>query len=166
LLKLADRKRKLKNVLFLFIGNGTEKQKLKKQAKNMKLENVRFMDFIPRTDYNELVKICNVGFISLHPDVPIPNIPSKTLSYFNAKLAVLSVVDPITDYGDYMLNQFNAGLSSMATDFESLSANFDTLYNNPDLCKEMGENGYKSLITHFSPELAYKEIMKAYSNEN
>ncbi len=165
LLDLAEIKRNKKDVLFLLVGKGTEKEKLKKQAHDMNLDNVKFMDFIPRADYNELIKICNIGFISLHPNVPIPNIPSKTLSYFNAKLPVLAAVDPITDYGDYMLHEFNAGLSSLSSDFEGLSSNFDTLYNNPDLCKEMGENGYKCLQTHFSPELAYNEIIKACYNE-
>lgn len=166
LLKLADEKKKYKDVLFLLIGEGTEKKKLKSRASEMGLNNVVFFNSIPRSEYNDLMKICSVGFISLHPEVPIPNIPSKTLSYFNAKLSILAAIDSVTDYGEYLLNSFNAGLFSNANDFEQLSQNFDKLYFNESLRKEMGENGYNSLQTHFSPYSAYLEIITAVQNEN
>ncbi len=162
LLKLAERKKSLKDVIFLIIGNGTEKIKLMKQAQKMNLNNVRFMDFIARNDYNDLMKLCDIGFISLHPKVPIPNIPSKTLGYFKAKLPILAVTDPITDYGEFMLDKSQSGLWSLATDFEKLCANFDKLYYDSKLRKQMGENGYNYFLKNFTADKAYNEIITAY----
>lgn len=169
LLKLAERKKTLKDVIFLIIGKGTEKVKLMKQAKKMNLNNVCFMDFIPRDDYNNLMKLCDIGFISLHPKVPIPNIPSKTLGYFQAKLPILAVTDSITDYGKFMLDKSQSGLWSLATDFEKLCVNFDKLYYDPILRKQMGENGYNYFLKNFTTDKAYSEIItacKEYGNNN
>lgn len=164
LLNLAESKKTLENVLFLLIGSGTEKSRLEKQAQKMNLKNVRFMDFITPEDYNDLMKVCDIGFISLNPKIPIPNIPSKTLGYFGAKLPILAAIDPITDYGDYMLDMSHSGLWSLATDFEGLSANFDKLYYNADLRKQMGENGYNYLLNNLTTDKAYNEIISAYNN--
>lgn len=159
LLRLAERKSFLSDVVFVLIGRGTEKNKLEKQAQSMNLRNIRFMEYIPHDDYFEIMKICDVGFISLHPNAPIPCIPSKTLSYFGAKLPILASIDPLTDYGEYMLENSNSGYWSLATDFEGLSANFDRLYYNADLRKSMGENGYNYLLNNFSTRKAYQEIV-------
>ena len=159
LLSLAEKKREMKDVLFLLIGKGTEVNKLKNRVAEMNLDNVRFMDFIPRSDYNDIMKLCDVGFISLHPNVPIPNIPSKTLGYFNAKLPILASVDPVTDYGEYIIDRSKAGLWSLATDINLLSENFDTLYNSSGLRSEMGENGYQYLKDNFNVTAIYNEII-------
>jgi len=162
LLKLAEHKKSFSDVIFLIIGNGTEKERLKKQAKKRNLDNVRFMDLIPSDDYNDLMKLCDIGFISLHPKLAIPNIPSKTLSYFQAKLPILAVTDSITDYGEFMLDKSRSGLWSLATDFEKLCVNFDKLYYNSALRKQMGENGFNYFLNNFTTDKAYNEIISAY----
>jgi len=169
LLKLAERKKTLKDVIFLIIGKGTEKVKLMKEAKKMNLNNVCFMDFIPRDDYNNLMKLCDIGFISLHPKLPTPCIPSKTLGYLKSKLPILAVIDPITDYGEFLLDKSQSGLWSLATDFEKLCVNFDKLYYDPILRKQMGENGYNYFLKNFTTDKAYSEIItscKEYGNNN
>lgn len=163
MLELAYKKKDLDNVVFLLIGNGTEKAELEYKSKSMGLKNVRFMNSIPREDYDDLMKICDVGFISLHPKLPIPNIPSKTLGYFGAKLPILAVTDSITDYGEYILERSHSGLWSREEDCEKLYENFDILYNDFDLRKQMGENGYKFFIDNFTTDKAYEEIRNACS---
>ncbi|KAA6347111.1 hypothetical protein EZS27_005404 [termite gut metagenome] len=163
LLQLAGQKRTLKDALFLFVGNGTEKNTLKRTAGEMQLSNVRFMEGLPQEDFDDLLKVCDIGFISLHPKVPTPNIPSKTLAYFNAKLPVLAAIDPITDYGEYLLDKGQCGLWSLSIDIEGLSLNFDKLYYNTTLRKQMGENGYNYLSQCFIVDKAYDEIIVAYN---
>lgn len=165
-LELAAAKKHLKDVLFLFVGKGTERRKLEDKAKEMDLENVRFMDFIPREDYNDLIKISDIGLISLHKDLPIPNIPSKTLGYFVNKVPILASIDFITDYGEYIIETSNSGLWSYATDLEKLSSNFDTLYEDNTLRKNMGENGYQYFLRNFTTDKAYNEIMESYYSKN
>lgn len=161
LLKLAKEKSGLKDVLFILAGRGTHKEMLIKQAQDMGLDNVRFLDFIPRDEFDLLQASCNVGYISLHPDFPTPNIPSKYMGYYGVKLPILAVLDPVTDFGEYIIDSCNGGLWSLATDFEKLSRNFDIMYHDRKLCKRMGESGYK-YIQEFTPEKTYTLILEQY----
>lgn len=163
IIDLAKEKKHLTDVIFLFIGKGTEKNRLENRAKDLNLNNVRFMDFIPREDYNEILKICNIGIISLHKNIPIPNIPSKALSYFASKLPILASIDKITDFGNYIIDKSHSGLWSYAENFNDFSSNFDIMYNNPELRIEMGKNGYKYLKENFTTDIAYNEIIIAYN---
>lgn len=166
IIDLANEKKHLSDVLFLFVGNGTEREYLEEKSKKLKLNNIKFLDFIPRNDFNEIMKISNIGVISLHKNVPIPNIPSKTLAYFVNKLPILASIDKITDYGDYIIDKSNSGLWSYAENFKDLSSNFDIMYNNFELRSKMGENGYNYLKDNFTTDKTYSKIMKSYNTKH
>lgn len=146
------------DVIFLLVGKGTQRKKVEEIARKKNVSNVLFKDFIPRDDYQRLVSLCDIGLISLNERFTIPNIPSKTLSYFNLRIPVLASLDKNTDYGQ-ILEEAQAGFWSIAGDIESYKKNFDRLYSDSELRKRMGENGRTYLEHHMTPEVAYKRIM-------
>jgi hypothetical protein len=81
------------DVIFLFLGEGSEKQRIVDFAERLKLKNVRFMDPLPRHQYNEVVRFCDIGLVNLSEKFTIPNIPSRTLSYWEAKIPVLAAIE-------------------------------------------------------------------------
>lgn len=145
------------NIVFLIIGTGTRKRYLEQLVANNRLDNVIIKDQLPRTDYQELVYNADVGLISLNEKFTIPNIPSKTLSYFNARIPILAAIDPHTDYGK-ILESSSSGLWSLTGDIEKYKDNFDRFYNDPGLRTQMGENGYAYLVRHLTPAMAYNTI--------
>lgn len=164
IVSLAEMYRENNNIIFLVIGNGTKKKHLENLVAGKGLNNVIIKDFIPGPDYLKLVVVSDVGLISLSEKFTIPNIPSKTLAYFNAKVPILAAIDANTDYGK-ILEESGAGLWSVTGDNEQYKRNFDTLYNNPSLRKEMGENGYKYLEQHLTVELTYQKILEQIKND-
>lgn len=158
-LKLAKDKKHLKDVLFLFIGQGTEKEHLREIVRNDNLTNVRIEDFIPQKDYKDVLRCASVGIITLSPVMFFANCPSKAVSYWQNKIPVLASLDKVTDFGTYFIDRSKSGLWSFATDYSKLSENFDKLYNDASLRKEMGENGYKFFNDNFTVDKAYREIM-------
>lgn len=147
-----------KDIVFLLLGRGQEIEKVKKIAKERAIDNISFMDFIPKDDYNNLLSVCDVGLVSLNEKLAIPNIPSKTLSYFNLSIPVVASIDRNTDYGEY-LESAGAGFWSYAGDRDNFKANLLKLYNSPQLSKEMGENGYRFYMENMLPDKAYATIM-------
>lgn len=145
------------DVVFLLVGKGVQQARIRKMIAEMNLSNTILKDFIPYQDYQKLVAQCDIGLISLNERFTIPNIPSKTLSYFNLKIPVLASLDTATDYGQ-ILESINAGLWSPAGDVPALKANFDKLYRDPQLRKQMGENGRRYLETHMSDKVAYRVL--------
>src|SRR5690606_22422450 len=53
------------DVLFLFLGNGAEKQNLITQASNLELRNVLFLDSKPKQEALEYLKLVDVALVNL-----------------------------------------------------------------------------------------------------
>jgi glycosyltransferase involved in cell wall biosynthesis len=157
-LELARRCMVHSDVLFLFLGDGTQREKIEYLANLNGINNVRFKNTIPRDDYIRLVRVCDIGLISLNEKFTIPNFPSKTMAYFAAGIPVLAAVDKATDYGEVLQNA-QAGLVSEAGEHEVFYRNFVKLYESSELRISLGENGRKFFLEHMTSEIACKTIM-------
>jgi glycosyltransferase involved in cell wall biosynthesis len=89
----------------------------------------------------------------------LPNYPSKVNSYYGYKKPVLASVDKNTDFG-IMQENIKSGFWSEAGDIDSLKTNLIKLYNNEQLRKELGENGYNYMKKNLLPINAYSIIME------
>lgn len=156
---LAEAYRHDEQIAFLVMGKGTKKKYLEQLVAAHNLKNVIVKDTLPRQDYERLVCNADIGLISLSEKFTIPNIPSKTLAYFNAKIPILASIDENTDYGQ-LLEKANAGLWSVTGDIETYKKNFNTLYQNAELRKQMGENGYAYFLKYLTTGKAYETIKK------
>ena len=167
LLELANEYKKNDEIKFLFVGKGNEKEKLKRIKSEKKLENVKFVDFVPREDYEKLTLACDIGIVSLHSCFTIPNIPSKTVDYCKLGIPILAVTDKNTDYPKILEKEAKAGLSSIYGDLKSYKENFEKLYNDKELRLQLGKNGRKYYEEHLGVDKAYKTIMnKINGDEN
>lgn len=146
------------DVIFFLIGKGTQKKEIMDMAAKENVENILFRDLVPQKDYLQLVSQCDIGLISLNINFTIPNIPSKTMAYYDAGIPVLASIDASTDYGR-ILEESKSGLYSLSGDLQGLKKNFDLLYHDARLREEMGENGRQFMKEHMTPEVAYKVIM-------
>jgi glycosyltransferase involved in cell wall biosynthesis len=68
-------------------------------------------------------------------------------------------VDKNTDFG-IMQENIKSGFWSEAGDIDSLKTNLIKLYNNEQLRKELGENGYNYMKKNLLPINAYSIIME------
>ncbi|WP_027400280.1 glycosyltransferase family 4 protein [Anaerovorax odorimutans] len=159
LLELAKAYKYREDLIFLIIGKGVLKDYIEKEVINNNLSNVIIRDFIPRDDYEGLLKQCDIGLINLDRRFTIPNIPSKTVGYFAVELPILASVDKNTDYGK-ILEDAKAGLWSVTGDLESYKANLQKLLSNESLRKEMGRNGRKYLEKNWTVQTTYNRIME------
>lgn len=81
----------------VIVGDGTEKQKIHKIIKEEKIKNTTFLEKLPKREYDELLKACDVGLIFLDKRFTIPNIPSRLLSYLEYSKPVIAATDKNTD---------------------------------------------------------------------
>ena len=164
-IKLAKKCEEYEDVLFLLVGKGAQRKAIEELAYKWKVKNVRFQDYVPREDYQQLVASCQIGLISLNERFTIPNIPSKVMSYFAVGIPVLASIDRNTDFGD-ILRKHGLGLVSYADDEEMFKMNFDTLYRQSRLREEMGKKGMDYFDKFMSPGTAYTAIMSAIVNKD
>lgn len=147
-------------VLFFIVGQGTEKAKIEKLIKDRNIQNVIIKNSLPREDYQNIISVANCGLISLHENFTIPNIPSKSLSYFNAKIPVLAAIDVNTDYGTIIQDEVKAGVWAPSNKPNQIKEKIDLLRSNPQLCKQMGENGYQYFVINVTPKHSCEIINK------
>lgn len=89
------------NLFFIIIGQGTEANKIKNLAKGQ--SNIKFIDFLPSSEYEQLLSLTDYGIISLHQNFTVPNFPAKVTSYLKLGIPILACVDDAA-YND--LGQF------------------------------------------------------------
>lgn len=150
-------------VVFFFSGKGTEKEKLFEYIKKEEISNVIIQDFIPREDYDKILKETDIGLVFLDYRFTIPNFPSRILSYFEYSIPVMAATDKNTDYKEILVNDAKAGLWCESNNIEEFKRQFEILLNNPEKRKKMGINGRKYLEENWTVEQSVKILEKAYN---
>lgn len=158
IIHLAKECSDIKDIIFYIVGWGSEKEKFEKLVKMEKVDNIIIGETFSRTAFFEFLQIADIGLISLSEDFTIPNIPSKALVYFNAKIPILASIDLQTDFGS-ILEKTQSGLWAEAGNTKELKEKLMLLYENKALRSQMGSNGYSYLKKHLSPSQAYSTII-------
>lgn len=97
LLELATKLCSNPSIGFVFVGRGSESQRLRDLAHVRKLVNVLFFDEIHPDEIPDLYSQCHVGLVSLDARHKSHNIPGKFLTYMQSGLPVLANVNPGND---------------------------------------------------------------------
>ena len=146
---------------FVVIGSGTELPKLQawydklKDNDNANL-NVTVMDGLPKTEYDELVRACDVGLIFLDHRFTIPNFPSRLLSYLENRMPVLCATDPNTDIGR-IAEENGFGFWCESNSAEVFTSILDKMIAADR--QAMGEKGYESLKANYTADNTYNTII-------
>lgn len=159
IIHLAEAVRDVSDLVFLIFGRGTQTEQILKLIDEKKLENVVFRKGVFREEYNNILKLVDIGLISLNKLFSIPNYPSKVTGYYKYKIPVLSAIDGNTDFGTEQ-EEIGCGLWSLSGDTEAFKANLMKLYKDKALRKKMGQRGYDFYIeNNLTPRGAYQTII-------
>lgn len=152
-------------VVFCFSGKGTEKEKLYKYIKEHDIKNVITIEYLPKEEYNNILKEANIGLIFLDSNFTIPNIPSRTLAYFEYSIPIMAATDKNTDYKDIIVNKAEAGLWCESNNIKEFREQFDYLIENKEDRIRMGQNGRKYLEANFTTNESVKILENTYKKE-
>lgn len=153
---------------FVVVGNGTEFPRLKewygslreKSQKNLNQNlSITLMEGLPKEEYDQLVRSCDVGLIFLDHRFTIPNYPSRLLSYLENKMPVLCATDPNTDMGR-IAEENGYGFWCESVRPEDFAALVDRMLAADR--KEMGEKGYEFLRKNYTVENTYNAVMRHF----
>lgn len=146
---------------FLIVGSGTEYLKIKRWFEVNNPSNAKLIYSLPKAEYDDLVRVADVGLIFLDPRFTIPNFPSRLLSYLENEMPVLMATDintdigPIADENGYGVWTENGNLSK----FNDL---IDKFCDGTFSINKMGEAGYKFLKNNYTVDKSYDIIMKHF----
>lgn len=159
IIDLAKLHKDKKDLVFVIIGKGLLKNKISDRIEKEHIENVKLLDYIPRQEYDKLIRHCSIGLVSLNKKFTIPNIPSRTLGYWKAKLPIFAIVDENTDYGINILEKHHGGVWCTVGDVSAYIEKFNRLYNESEEARRMGEDGYDALREYYNVKVALNTIL-------
>ena len=148
----------IKEAFFLIVGDGTEYNNFKKWIQIENINNALLIKELPKSEYDEIIKLSHVGLIFLNPKFTIPNFPSRILSYMQNCLPVICATDLVTDIGDIAINN-NFGYKCFTSDSEAFIDCVIKLLDK-NVRVTMGENGFNFLRNEYSVEKSYNKIIE------
>ncbi len=144
-------------VEFLFVGNGSESDLVKRTCEQC--DNAAFYDFMKPDEYDALMGDCDVGIVSLDVRFTIPNYPSRMLSYMALGKPMLACTDPNTDVRQLMTEEARCGLWCRSDDIEGFWKCIEELMDD-EKRRVLGMNGRRYLEENFDVSRSVSIIEK------
>lgn len=152
-------------IKYVIIGDGPEKEKLKKLAKELKLENVLFVGNIPRENMSNAIAACNAYIVPLKKnDLFLGAIPSKLFEPLAMGKPILLGVDG--EARELFIEKGNGGLFFKPEDANELAEKVLYLNANRNEISILGDNGKKFVSINFNREKIAKLFFEKLESLN
>ncbi len=151
--QILDAAKKLEdtNVLFLLIGQGMEKEKLKKMALEIKVTNVRFIDSVPKMEVFKYIIASEMGVSVLKKAEAFKTVYSnKTFDYMSCKKPVLMAIDGISRQ---LVEMAECGIYVEPENIEEINKKIREYLNDHERLAREGSNGYEYAKKNFDRTL-------------
>jgi glycosyltransferase involved in cell wall biosynthesis len=142
LIEVAHKVKHLKDVAFLLVGDGMEKNKIIQLVEKYKLNNVIIKNFVSKDEYPDLVKSADVGLVCLSSKNKTSFIPGKFQGYLAAGIPVLSFLNKESG-GFKLIEETGCGYAIESGDLDKATVAVEELYANKKKNDQMGKNGKK-----------------------
>ena len=159
-LKSAQQVADYPDIEFVFVGDGSGRERLVAQAEESKLANVRFLPFQPRARLPEVLATADVSLVMLQRGMGAQSLPSKSFSILASGRPLVSGVDEDSDMSR-LVQRSEAGLCIPPEDPNRLVEAILHLRGNPTLRERMGRNGRDYALRYHSPVSAAAQFESA-----
>jgi len=163
LMEMVKKLNAYKEIGFLIVGRGSELSAFREFAKLEGLENIIIRDEIDPFEIPSLYDQCDVGMLFLDRRHQTHNIPGKFITYLQAGLPVIAVVNPGNDI-ENLISKYDLGFSYSGEDSELLCQQAVKIANDIILGKDFEEQ-CKALVSQvFNSKIIASQIVKALKN--
>lgn len=152
LIDLAAALKQREDVGFLFVGRGSDANRIREEAKSRSLDNVLFFDEIDPDEIPGLYAQAHVGLVALDPRHKTHNIPGKFLSYMHCGLPVLAIVNLGNDM-EKLVNERRVGrvcsdrsISHVADQANSLLAEIESDCDFGNRCRHLAQDQFSAAV--------------------
>jgi len=150
------------DILFLLVGEGAEKERIKALAQSRGLANVRFLDQQRREKIPAFISASDACLVLLKKtEVFKTVIPTKMLEFMSTARPVILAVE---GQARQILEEAEAGLAIEPENETALAEAIGRLVEKPKLRRTMGQKGRDYIVRHLSREETakkYIEILEA-----
>ena len=161
LIYLLEELKDNKEILFLFIGRGTNFLLLNNLVKKRKINNVIFHKEISNYDLESLYEECFAGLVLLDKRHETHNIPGKFISYLHSGLPVFALVNKGNDLIE-IINKNKIGYATSNHNKKNLKIKIEKFILEIVKDKKIRERAKLLAKKEFNVSKVYKQIIKKF----
>lgn len=151
LIDAAEQLKLQKEIVFVIVGGGSEKQNLVESTESKCLSNIIFIDAVPKLEVSSVLSLFDICYLGWHKSdlYEFGIAANKLAEYLLAKKPILhsysGALDPV--------RKFNCGITVPAEDSIALASAVSKMKSMPCTeLKSMGMNGFNAVIHDFEYE--------------
>ncbi len=158
------------DIVFVLVGDGMEKPRLKKRKEEMGLTNVRFVNYVPKTKLPGLLAVCDIGLMILANVGERPVMPNKIFDYMLAGLpSIVNFPGPTVE----MVHSDGTGVFADPTQPEKLAERVAYWADQPGQAKVIGLRAREIAFQKYDRRIiakqlaeVFEETIQKYGNKN
>ena len=157
LLSAAERLRHRRDLVFILVGTGAERQNLEKLARERDLGNVIFAGAVSKEEVKEYWRLCDVALVLLRDDPLFEHvIPSKM---FEAMGTAKPIILGVRGESAEILADAGAGLLVCPGSVDALVEAIEKIARSPDVAKRMGRHGRRYVVERFNRDRLASDLL-------
>lgn len=160
IVRCAERLKADERFHFLFIGAGVKRKWLERTVESERLKNVTVLAPLPRTEQNNFLNACDVGFVSLVKGMRGVAMPSRTYNLLAAGKPILALTEENSEVAR-VLEEDAVGWSVPPGDSETLLHKIYEIYDARGELNKVGERARATALEKYSVEDAVKKYIFA-----
>ena len=149
----------MKEIVFVFIGEGIKKSYIEEKAKEKGLDNILFFPYQPRKMLTYSLGLADVSLVTLEKGFEGMVVPSKIYGILASGRPVIAVVGGESEVTE-IIREGNCGEIVKIGDYKRLSEAIINYYNNSKRCYQEGMNGRKYFEENYDRKIATKKYIK------
>ncbi len=149
-------------IRLVLAGNFTEKHIQDQVEKLRGWEYTDFLGYVDRTTIKKVLGSASIGLVTLHPTPSYLNsMPVKMFEYMCAGIPVIASDFPLWKP---IIEEHYCGICVDPLKAEEIARAIDFLVDNPEIAKQMGNNGKKLVEEKYSWEAEENILLKFYDD--
>lgn len=159
LLDAASFLRDVRDIVFLIVGDGGEKQYLQRRAAELQLKNVTFLSVQPYARLVELLATADVAVIPQKKGVDDIVLPSKLANIMASQRPIIAAAPIHSELGRIVLES-KSGLVVEPEEPAQMADSIKRLYRHADEREEMARNARLYMEKHFARRAILDEFIE------
>lgn len=162
ILDTADLLKNTDNLQFVLLGDGKEKPAIINLARQRELNNLSFMDAVPKAEMARIFAGADACIAILKPiEIYKTTYPNKVFDYMAAGKPIILAIDGVIRE---VVESANCGVFCQPGNSSEIAAAVLFLMNHPLKSQSMGNNGRKYLKKNFNREKIANQLMNVLIN--
>jgi colanic acid biosynthesis glycosyl transferase WcaI len=144
---------------FVFLGTGVKKKWLESEASDKNLKNVTILDPRPRSEQIDFLNACDVGVVSLVPQMWGVSMPSRTYNILAAGKPILALTEAGSELFK-VVEEERVGWNVLPGQKEDLLETIRHIYAEKACLQEKSDNSRSAALEKYSVEAAIAAYLK------